>query len=256
MHYVPPQFWSHPFPSLFPSFSLFFPLTSVTFIWFSRLFFALSRKDILSIQFENFFTSQCNWLILLMRLLFSICSHTLEILRFGYVTAKFSTLGWFWSAYGSHCLHFFLNLASLLVFLGFLSPHELFFLFATSKILSFFSLQGLFFFSDFKMQFCTICFRSRHTSYFHKLYWGARETNLFLIFLLALCKPWMHTGRENSPYAISLVPPCHIAADWLLSCSHTNFCAGRGTQPPTCWIKVWAQPPQSLWFLQHIITSV
>lgn len=69
-------------------------------------FFALSRKDILSIWFENFFTSECSWLILLMRLLFSICSHTLEILRFGYVTAKISTLGRFWSAYGFALLTF------------------------------------------------------------------------------------------------------------------------------------------------------
>lgn len=81
-------------------------------------FFALSRKDILGIQFENFFTSQYNWLILLKRLLFSICSHTLEIFGFGYVTAKFSTLGWFWSAYGFALLTFLFKFSFSFSFSG------------------------------------------------------------------------------------------------------------------------------------------
>lgn len=92
----------------------------------------VSRKHILSIWFENFFTPQCNWLILLMRLPFPIHSHTLVSLGSGYVTQKFSTLGWFWSAYWLQHLHFF-SFSRL-----FVTTWDFFFLFATSKIPSFY----------------------------------------------------------------------------------------------------------------------
>lgn len=114
-------------------------------------FFALSRKDILSIDFrislphsatDSFSSWDCSFQSA------PISYRTLDL----DMSQPSSQL---WAGFdlhmGLHCLHFFFNLASFLVFLGSLSPRELFFLFVTSKIPSFFSLQGLVVFSHFKM---------------------------------------------------------------------------------------------------------
>lgn len=129
-----------------------------------------------------------------MRLPFPIHSHTLVSLGSGYVTQKFSTLGWFWSAYWLQRLHFF-SFSRLFVTTG-----DFFFLFATSKIPSFyFPLSQELFFSHFKIQFCHICLRSRHTSFTllnSSTLLRSKRNKLVPLFPLPLCKKWILTGGE------------------------------------------------------------
>lgn len=103
------------------------------------------------------------------------------------------------------------------------------------------------FFSHFKIQFCHICLRSRHTSYFHKLYCGVRETNVFLFSLYLYVKNGS-SQEVNSPWAISLVTPCQVAADLPLNCRYIHFYADSASQSPIYCKKVWAQPAHSLRF--------
>lgn len=126
-------------------------------------FFALSRMDILSIWFENFFAS--------LQLTHSPHEIALQSAPIHYRSLDLDMSqpsSQLWADFdlhmGLHCLHFFFTLASCFSFLGIFVTTRGFFLFSTSKTLSFFSLQGLFLFSQFKMQFCNICLRSRHTS--------------------------------------------------------------------------------------------
>lgn len=83
-----------------------------------------------------------------MRVPFPNCSNSLVIISSGFVTQKFSILGWFWSAYGFAVLTF------LYFFLDFLLPHNIIFFFLSLPKLHFiFLFQSVVLFSLFKTNF-------------------------------------------------------------------------------------------------------
>lgn len=147
------------FTMLIPSFSLCFsiflcPSFPHSFLYIQLFFITvfyspwLCRKNILSIGFENSFTPQSNWLIFIMRVPFPNCSHSLLIVSSGFVTEKFSILGWFWSAYGFAVLTF------VYFFLDFLLPHDIIFFFLPfPKLHLIFLFSSVVLFSLFKVNF-------------------------------------------------------------------------------------------------------
>lgn len=133
------------FTVLMPSFSLcFFHLSLSFFPSFLLLYSSGShyclvcKKDILSIGFENSFTPQCIWLVFIMRVPFPNCSHSLLIISSGFVTQKFSVLGWFWSRFWFRFLYFFLDfLLPLDIIFFFLPLPKLHFIFLFSSVVLF-----------------------------------------------------------------------------------------------------------------------
>lgn len=138
------------------------------------------------------------------------------------------------------------------VFLGFLLPQEisffclllpkyLHFIFLYLKSCSF--LTSKYSFAIFVLDLDTLL--SLYST--SQLYWGVRETNLFLFSLYLYVKNGS-SQEVNSPWAISLVTPCQVAADLPLYCRYIHFYADSATQSPIYCKKVWARPAHSLWF--------
>lgn len=140
-HCVTLQCWCHPFPSVFsiflcPSFPHSFCCIQVVLItiWcVRRISSVLDLKIPLPHSVSDSFSDMA-----LMRVPFPNCSHSLLIISSGFVTQKFSVLGWFWSRFWFRFLYFFLDfLLPLDIIFFFLPLPKLHFIFLFSSVVLF-----------------------------------------------------------------------------------------------------------------------